>query len=441
MKQQPLFPNAYQGLYPNLHKAMLERKEAIRKIQNPTPPKPKAENTAKTILIYSGKGGVGKTTTTANIARTLLEQGKKVAIIDGDVNTPSMAVLFPTSKSENLLVCSMGYTPAVFVQSSKVRAFFQKAVRDVLAFKPEYLLIDTPPSITDTHIGLVESLKPSGLLLVTQPTELSWSDVARTVWFFESKNLPILGVVRSMVTPESQDFPIPYPILANITFDHSFDGVKVWEANRGEYEKLALEVDKVAETVIENRKRILFDETKVDIDLLLKDKKNLRFMNLSTWTQVREALIDFQDEFDRLVRGMGHDQFLYECTPERVNRMVKAFEYDDEAYFMVTRTPNTDVRLIVGEIGQCRLKQHKTYYNIPVVEYHTSNGPVTLFPYEVMPATEEMIRDSTNHGGIVLKDGRYLPSKQTVEECYYAYGSRVGLNENWEQDYGFWTNN
>jgi Mrp family chromosome partitioning ATPase len=61
----------------------------------------------KVILVYSGKGGVGKTTTTVNIAQSLLEQGKRVAILDGDINTPSIPVYFPKENSvKNLITFS-----------------------------------------------------------------------------------------------------------------------------------------------------------------------------------------------------------------------------------------------------------------------------------------------------------------------------------------------
>ena len=85
----------------------------------------------KTILIYSGKGGVGKTTTTANIAKALVDSGKKVLIIDGDINTPSMSVLYPNNHpEENLWVHSTGhiFDSLIYFEKSMVRKFVNDAI-------------------------------------------------------------------------------------------------------------------------------------------------------------------------------------------------------------------------------------------------------------------------------------------------------------------------
>ena len=437
-----------------------KHKAAVAKLQKKLNPKPKQpikmirDGSVKVIVIYSGKGGVGKTTTTANMARTLIAQGRKVAVIDGDVNTPSMGVVFKKDNPvDGLLVCTMGYEPGVFVQTSQIRDFFRRSTKQVIEFKPDYLLIDTPPSITDVHIGLLETFKPSGLVLVTQPTELSWEDVSRTVWVFEQRGVPILGVVRSMVTAKSPPTNTVFPILANIKFHTSFDGETVFAQNQKEYAKLVKAVQNVDAVVLENRKRVLFDETPIDVDVEISKKGfKLQFINVTSWPKVRDALMDKEDAvFDMFPMGADgltpnggyiprfhHDRFLDECTPERVSRLVAAFEFDTEAYFMVTNAPNTEVPLITGEIGRCRMRQIPGYYNIPVVDYHTKDGVVTLFPYEVMPATDAMIRDSVVHGGRLLTDGRYLPGLGTVMELYQCYGDRVGLGDNWPGKYLHW---
>lgn len=427
---------------PSLFRAEKAHKKAVDKLkrQNAARKEKKSKNKAKTVIVYSGKGGVGKTTTTVNIARSLLSQGFRVAIIDGDVNTPSMSVVFPDPiGTDNLLVCSMGYAPSMFVQSSRVRAFFRDSTKEVLKFAPDYLLIDTPPSITDVHIGLVETMKPGGLILVTQPTDLSWSDVSRTVWFFQSKKIPILGVVRNMVTDTSEEQESPYKILGNIPFDPSFDGKVVYDKNAGEYLNIAQVVHDVSETSLEAKKRQLFDETAIDLrelkKQLMEPGATVRFVNVHTWGVVREVL---QSREDRVFAVAPRDRGLDECTVERVSRLVHAFEEDEEAYFMVTKAPATENRLITGEIGKCRMRQHPMYHDIPVVDYHTSKGPITLFPYECIPVTDEMIADNLAHGGKLLNDGRYLPSEESVGALYNQFGEGVGLREKWLQDYTSW---
>ena len=401
---------------------------------------PKPKNTAKTVVIYSGKGGVGKTTTAANIARALLAKGLKVAIIDGDVNTPSMGVLFPADHGiDNLLVCSAGYQAAIFVQASAARKYFRDAVKSVLKFKPDVLLIDTPPSITDVHISMIETLQPSGLILVSQPTELSMADVSRTVWFFESHKIPILGLVRSMVTPESPTTDTVYEILGDVAFDSSFDGRMVYEKNVEVYVEVAERVLTVKEADLKVTKRVLFDETITELgDVITTPGFKPRFLNLSTWEQVRNYLMSPKGNAALFIGGLPPDRLLFECTLPRVERLVRAFEHDEEAHFLVTRSPNTEIRLVPGEIGQCRMRQHPGYYHLPVVDYHTSRGTVTLFPHEVMPATEVEISDCQAHGGCLLKDGRLLPGRPTVQALFNAYGDAIGLDKNWEVWYDQW---
>src|SRR3990170_4700137 len=111
----------------------------------------------KTIIIYSGKGGVGKTTTTANIAKTLSEQGERVFILDADMNTPSMPVVFESEMpTKNVLVSSLGYRTknSIYVTGSAIRTYISECIDSINEFKPDYVLIDTPPSITDIHINL-----------------------------------------------------------------------------------------------------------------------------------------------------------------------------------------------------------------------------------------------------------------------------------------------
>ena len=95
---------------------------------------------------------------------------------------------------------------------------------------------------------------------------------------------------------------------------------------------------------------------------------------------------------------------------------------------------------ILFDIGQASLDTTGTsHYGIPRLKYHTSRGSITLFPDEVMPVGIEELQQFLQEGYKILTDGRYLPPKQTVQMCYNAYGSRVGLSEKWEEVYDDWT--
>ena len=128
----------------------------------------------KAVIIYSGKGGVGKTTTTANIARVLANQGKKVYIIDADINTPSMNFEFEGEHPlENIWVHSSGnmFEKFIYLEKSMIRQYLEMAKRKLRIINPDFVLIDTPPSVTNVHIELLSRVKVSYVLFVTQPTK------------------------------------------------------------------------------------------------------------------------------------------------------------------------------------------------------------------------------------------------------------------------------
>ena len=114
---------------------------------------------------------------------------------------------------------------------------------------------------------------------------------------------------------------------------------------------------------------------------------------------------------------------------------MKAFEFDTEAKFMITKAPNTEIDVFPGEIGSGTLYVAESYYGVPRIKYQTGKGELVLFAHEVMPADEKELALALGDGYVVLADGRYLPPKKSLEEVYNAFGNRVGLNENWEEKY------
>lgn len=131
----------------------------------------------------------------------------------------------------------------------------------------------------------------------------------------------------------------------------------------------------------------------------------MKFLSVRTWDKVRDY-IRFHDD-------LGHlwDERMRRCDTERVGRVVNHFQNDDNAYFMVI---------------------------LPRVSYQTSKGNVVLFPDEIMPVDINLLQQEINEGYIMLSDGRYLPPKEAVQQCYNAFGIRVGLGDNWEDIYDGW---
>ena len=389
----------------------------------------------KVFIVYSGKGGVGKTTTTSNVAKILAAMGYKVFIVDADVNTPSIPVIFPQSDfSEKINCASMGYTAknAIYLTDSAVRSYISESINKINTFKPDVVLIDTPPSITDIHINLIDKIKPSGLLIVTQPNALSITDVNRTAMFFKERNVPILGIIENMCPADAPQAEYTWKLLARIPFSPDFNYNTVFENNKEKYTAVVESILDSENVILENKNRQIFDETITveDVKLLpMRTRTDIKFVNLNTWEYISELIEDLES-------GMGmHDEFLTYNTTDKLRRLVEPFKSDNEAYFMVTKAPSCVIKLIAGEIGKGTLLVANSYYGVPRIKYQTSQGEVVLFAHEVMPVNNKELILSLEDGYTMTKDGRYMPPKELVEQCYHLYGWRVGLMKDWEETY------
>lgn len=414
----------------------------------------------KAIIVYSGKGGVGKTTTTANIARLLAEQGNKVFIIDADINTPSMNTEFEGEHpQENIWVHSSGnmFDKFIYLEKLMVRQYLESAKKKLRQINPDFVLIDTPPSVTNVHIELLSRVKVSYVLFVTQPTKLSNQDVLRTMDFFHERCGRVnCGVVENMCyDEEKREYPIK--LVAQIPMQDKMNTVNLLSNARKEFQKIVDEVVTSESVVLEEystengydesfdimdmrlnptgRRHYIVHELKYDNGT--EKTLNLpvpKFLSVRTWGTVR----DYINEHDEGL-GFYYDARIQNCDTERVGRVVNHFRNDENAYFMVVNAPNTEIHLITGEIGMCSLLTgQKGHCELPRVSYQTSKGNVVLFPDEIIPVDMELLQQQINEGYVMLSDGRYLPPKETVDMCYNAYGHRVGLLDDWEKIYDSW---
>lgn len=412
----------------------------------------------KAIIVYSGKGGVGKTTTTANIARLLAEQGNKVFIIDADINTPSINTEFEGEHpQENIWVHSSGnmFAQFIYLEKSMVRQYLESAKKKLKQIKPDFVLIDTPPSVTNVHIELLSRVKVSYILFVTQPTKLSNQDVLRTMDFFHERCGKVkCGIVENMCYDnEKREYPIK--LVAQIPMQDKMNTDNLLSNAKSEFQKIVDEIS-VSESVVleeystangydenfditnmslmQNRRKYVQHELKYDDGT--ERTLNLpapKFLSVRTWEKVRRY-IKYHDD-----TGFNFDARIDKCDERIVGRMVNHFKNDDNAYFMVITAPNTEIHLITGEIGICSLLTgQRYYYELPRVNYQTSRGNVVLFPDEIMPVDIDLLQQQINEGYLMLSDGRYIPPKETVEQCFNAYGSRVGLLDGWERIYDDW---
>ncbi|CAH3014326.1 unnamed protein product [Porites evermanni] len=175
------------------------------------------------ILVLSGKGGVGKSTVTTQIAWTLYHHGRKVGILDVDLCGPSIPRMMNveekdvhqcsagwvpvyTDKDQRLAVMSIGFLlnsrdDCVVWRGPKKNAMIKQFLSDVCWGELDYLIIDTPPGTSDEHITVVENLRnysPDGAILVTTPQGVAVSDVRRELSFCKKTKIPVLGVVENM---------------------------------------------------------------------------------------------------------------------------------------------------------------------------------------------------------------------------------------------------
>lgn len=414
----------------------------------------------KAIIVYSGKGGVGKTTTTANIARLFAKQGHKVFIIDADINTPSMNTEFEGEHpQENIWVHSSGnmFDKFIYLEKLMVRQYLEQAKKKLRIIKPDYVLIDTPPSVTNVHIELLSRVKVSYVLFVTQPTKLSSQDVLRTMDFFRERCGRVnCGIVENMCYDnDKREYPIK--LVAQIPMQDKMNTKNLLANTKAEFQKIVDEIVGSEDVVIEEYSTANgYDESFDVLSIYPKDSNRLlhtfygfelhyddgkekelvlpviKFLSVRTWDKIRNYIRDTDN-------GLRWDERMNRCDGERVGRMVNHFKNDENAYFMVTNAPNTEIHLITGEIGVCSLLTGKRgHYELPRVSYQTSRGDVVLFPDEVMPVDMELLQQQINDGCVMLSDGRYLPPKEAVEQCYNAFGERVGLLSDWEQIYDNW---
>jgi ATP-binding protein involved in chromosome partitioning len=180
------------------------------------------------VAIASGKGGVGKSTVTANMAVTLAKMGFKVGVLDADIYGPSIPLMFDVSSEKPLAVNIGGKSKMKPVENYGVKVlsigFFTQPNQAVIWRGPmaakalnqmifdahwgelDFLLLDLPPGTGDIHLSIMQSLPVTGAVVVSTPQEVALADARKGVAMFmqEAINVPVLGVVENMAyfTPE-----------------------------------------------------------------------------------------------------------------------------------------------------------------------------------------------------------------------------------------------
>ena len=192
--------------------------------QNMVPKADFVENLRATqvIAIHSGKGGVGKSTISANLAITLAKMGYKVGLLDADIHGPSIPKMFHTEgcrpvstpiNGRNLIepieqygmkMLSIGFfvdpQQAVVWRGGMASNAIKQLIQDANWGELDYFLIDLPPGTSDIHLTLVQHLHLTGAIVVTTPQPVALVDARKGVDMFlnEKINVPVLGLVENM---------------------------------------------------------------------------------------------------------------------------------------------------------------------------------------------------------------------------------------------------
>ncbi|HVF37677.1 MAG TPA: Mrp/NBP35 family ATP-binding protein [Sphingomicrobium sp.] len=206
------------GLSPGEQKALEERLR-LAALESPGVEQARVALTAAKsgrtmIAIGSGKGGVGKSTLTANLAIALARMGKRVGLIDADIYGPSQPTLFgahekPRAEKEKLIPVEAHGVRLLSV-GQLVSAETALAWRGPMAASAlnqlveghwgdaEILLVDLPPGTGDVQLSLIQKARPAGAVIVSTPQDLSLIDARRAVDLFGKTSVPILGIVENM---------------------------------------------------------------------------------------------------------------------------------------------------------------------------------------------------------------------------------------------------
>lgn len=223
-KYPNLIPSVYftkknKSAEPKTEQAKISQTETAHPQQKRIPsPKRDIPGVANIIAVASGKGGVGKSTVSVNLALALYNQGYKVGILDADIYGPSVPTMLnihtdPLVNDSNkivppesfgLKVMSFGFfapeETAVIWRGPMIMKALQQFFWDVEWGNLDFLVIDLPPGTGDAQLTLVQSIPISGAVIITTPQNVALLDAVKGIALFEKTEVPILGIIENMST-------------------------------------------------------------------------------------------------------------------------------------------------------------------------------------------------------------------------------------------------
>ena len=169
------------------------------------------------IAVASGKGGVGKSTTSINLAFALMAEGAKVGLLDADIYGPSIPIILgnPTAKpssqdnkkvdpvsAHGIVASSIGYfvpaEDATVWRGPMASKALHQLINETAWPELDYLIVDMPPGTGDIQLTMAQQVPLSGALVVTTPQDLALADAVKGIAMFNKVNIPVLGLVENM---------------------------------------------------------------------------------------------------------------------------------------------------------------------------------------------------------------------------------------------------
>ncbi|MFD2726120.1 Mrp/NBP35 family ATP-binding protein [Hyunsoonleella rubra] len=219
-----------------IHEKVYEKAKITVNVKVEAPVKPKANvikgkpipGIQNIVAVASGKGGVGKSTVTANLAVTLAKMGFKVGVLDADIYGPSIPIMFDVADEKPLAVNIEGKSKMKPIENYGVKilsiGFFTQPNQAVVWRGPmaakalnqmifdahwgelDFLLLDLPPGTGDIHLSIMQSLPITGAVVVSTPQNIALADAKKGVAMFQQDSIqvPVLGIIENMAyfTPE-----------------------------------------------------------------------------------------------------------------------------------------------------------------------------------------------------------------------------------------------
>ena len=170
------------------------------------------------IAVASGKGGVGKSTTSVNLALALAAEGANVGLLDADIYGPSQPLMLGCHetprvdehramqpiKAHGLQTMSIGYlideAQAMVWRGPMVTSALMQLLNDTRWHDLDYLIVDMPPGTGDIQLTLAQKVPVAGSVIVTTPQDIALLDARKAITMFEKVNVPVLGIVENMAT-------------------------------------------------------------------------------------------------------------------------------------------------------------------------------------------------------------------------------------------------